>query len=236
MLHQHVAFEQALQAALALAVSHSVCVAIIMYLDLSGRWQQYSLHKQRSASVSDYAKGMKSFAADIVLLFVPFMTLCFWYRAEAIAESKDSPFRSVLKLVGGYLLGKVWAFVVHYALHFPSLYQFHRRHHCNPRTIVAAAAWQDSYVEYCVMELPSFAMTVLLFPTHFYVHLWHFVFHGLDGAAGHSGFKAPGILGYLFDGEYHYYHHAFLTVNYAEVEIIDRMFGTHHSQKKQRPK
>ena len=36
--------------------------------------------------------------------------------------------------------------------------------------------------------------------------------------------------GYLFDGEYHYYHHAFLTVNYAELEILDQLMGTHHSQ------
>ena len=36
--------------------------------------------------------------------------------------------------------------------------------------------------------------------------------------------------GYLFDGEYHYYHHAHLTVNYAELEILDKLFGTHHSQ------
>lgn len=36
--------------------------------------------------------------------------------------------------------------------------------------------------------------------------------------------------GYIFDGEYHYYHHAYLTVNYAELEFLDKMFGTHHSQ------
>ena len=81
------------------------------------------------------------------------------------------------------------------------------------------------------MELPSFAITVLLFPTHFVVHLFHFVLHGWDGACGHSGFKAPGWLGAMFDGEYHYYHHAFLTVNYAELEFLDKLFGTHHSQR-----
>ena len=36
--------------------------------------------------------------------------------------------------------------------------------------------------------------------------------------------------GYFFDGEYHYYHHAHLTINYAELEILDKLFGTHHSQ------
>jgi hypothetical protein len=83
------------------------------------------------------------------------------------------------------------------------------------------------------MELPSFALTLWLFPTHFLTHLLHFCFHGYDGAAGHSGFKGvPGVLGYLFDGESHYYHHLYLTVNYAEIEFIDMIMGTHHSQRK----
>ena len=36
--------------------------------------------------------------------------------------------------------------------------------------------------------------------------------------------------GYIFDGEYHYYHHAHLTINYAELEFLDKLMGTHHSQ------
>jgi len=80
------------------------------------------------------------------------------------------------------------------------------------------------------MEIPSFAIAILLFPTHFVVHLLHFALHGYDGASNHSGFSAPGFFGYLFDGEYHYYHHCYLNVNYAEVEFLDLLFGTHHSQ------
>jgi hypothetical protein len=60
------------------------------------------------------------------------------------------------------------------------------------------------------MEIPSFAIAVLLFPTHFRVHILHFILHGYDGASNHSGFAAPGILGYLFDGEYHYYHRKYM--------------------------
>ena len=138
---------------------------------------------------------------------------------------------SATKLVAGYVLGKVWAFAVHYALHHPALYRFHRRHHLNPKAVVASAAWQDSFVEYALMELPSFGICVLLFPTHLATHLLHFAWHGWDGACGHSGFGgAPGLLGWLFDGEYHYYHHCYLTVNYAEIEVLDKLLGTHHSQ------
>lgn len=60
--------------------------------------------------------------------------------------------------------------------------------------------------QYCCMEIPSFAVAILLFPTHFGVHMMHFIMHGYDGAANHSGFSAPGFLGYLFNGEFHYYH------------------------------
>lgn len=228
----HVAFEQAIAATLTLFVSHLLCVGILMYLDLSGRWKQYSLHPQRSVTRTDYYSGIRSFVADLILLFIPSMTICFTYQADAIENCQDSLPVAFGKLIAGYVSGKAWATAVHYLLHLPSLYKFHRRHHCNPRKIVASAAWEDSFVEYTVMELPSFAMSVLVFPTYLYVHLLHFCFHGIDGAAGHSGFKAPGLLGYLFDGEYHYYHHAHLTVNYAELEILDKLLGTHHSQKK----
>jgi sterol desaturase/sphingolipid hydroxylase (fatty acid hydroxylase superfamily) len=229
------AFQYALQAALALLISHGTCVLILMYLDLSGQWKTYTLHPhgRRSVTVADYLIGLRSFVADIILLFIPIMTLCFVKRVEPIQQSTDSWVLAVLKLIAGYVCGKLWAFGVHYLLHLPYFYhRYHRRHHCHPRQLIASAAWQDSYVEYLVMELPSFAITVVFFPTHFAIHLLHFAFHGLDGAAGHSGFKAPGVLGYIFDGEYHYYHHAYLTVNYAELELIDRLFGTHHTYTK----
>jgi len=58
------------------------------------------------------------------------------------------------------------------------------------------------------------------------------MWHGYDGACGHSGFAGPGVLGFLFDGEYHYYHHSHLTVNYAELEILDKLCGTHHTQRR----
>lgn len=159
------------------------------------------------------------------------LTLYFFARnATNTKESQDSIMVALTKLASGYLLGKIWAFAIHYILHFPSLYRFHRQHHCNPKTLVASRAWQDSYVEYAIMELPSFALTILCFPTHFWALSLHFVFHGYDGAAGHSGFCAPGWIGFLTDGTYHYHHHAHLTVNYAEVEIFDKLCGTHHTQ------
>jgi sterol desaturase/sphingolipid hydroxylase (fatty acid hydroxylase superfamily) len=155
----------------------------------------------------------------------------------------------VLKLICGYVLGKVYAYTVHWVMHIhPMLYRIHKKHHGHPRNLVASKSWEDSIVEYIIMELPSFAFTVLCFPTHILVHYLHFCWHGYDGAAGHSGFgivesseETTGktqepfslsrwLLEYLFDGTYHYYHHAYLNINYGEIEFLDYMAGTHHSQ------
>jgi Fatty acid hydroxylase superfamily len=227
------AFHRAVEAAGALFVSHGLAVGLLMYLDLSGRWTPYRLCKNRpDHTVAGYLHGWKSFCVDLLCLFVPCMMACIWHSAGAIFsdQNQDTHVQAVTKFVSGYVLGKVWAFVIHYILHFPSLYRFHRRHHQKPANLVASAAWDDSWIEYAIMELPSFCLALLCFPTHWWVHLAHFVLHGIDGACGHSGFQAPGLLGWIFDGEYHYYHHAYLTVNYAELEVIDKLFGTHHSQ------
>lgn len=232
MILSSAAVERAVTAALALLVSHVICTLIVMYHDLSGKWKDYALVEKRTVgSVGDYLWGLKSFMADIVFMFIPFMACCFCYREEQIDAAKDSIGMSLLKLFCGYYLGKLWATAVHYALHLPALYRFHKRHHSMTHALVTTKAWEDSCAEYMVMEIPSFAIAVLFFPTHFPVHMLHFILHGYDGASNHSGFsKAPGILGYLFDGEYHFYHHRYLTVNYAEIEIIDKLIGSHHTQ------
>jgi hypothetical protein len=225
------ALSYAIQAAFAILVSHTLCVSIVMYYDLTGKWAKYAIARTRDVSVEDYMRGWWNFCFDLAFLFLPFMTLCFWHSADTIKGSKDSLAVALLKLSFGYVFGKIWAFAVHYALHFPSIYWIHRRHHQSPKKLVASSAWMDSMVEYTIMELPSFGFCVLLFPTHLPFHLMHFALHGWDGACGHSGFKAPGVLGFFFDGSYHYEHHAHLTVNYAELEFLDKLFGTHHTQK-----
>ena len=79
------AFQQALQAALALMSSHALCSAFVMYMDLSGKWSQYSMNKNRNATTAHYVEGWKSFCVDMTLLFVPFMTFCFWYRSKEVS-------------------------------------------------------------------------------------------------------------------------------------------------------
>ena len=147
------AFQDAIKACLTHVLSHAACVSIVMYMDLSGRWTKYSMNKNRAVTAYDYWAGWRSFCVNQMFMFLPFMTFCFWYNADVIHNCNDTWYLSLLKLAAGYVLGKLWAFAVHYALHFPSLYRFHRRHHRNPKSIVASAAWEDSFVEYAMMEV-----------------------------------------------------------------------------------
>ena len=95
--------------------------------------------------MADYLIGLKSFVADIIVMFIPFMTLCFWYREDEIDNAADSIVLSLIKLSVGYLSGKIWATAVHYALHHPILYRFHKRHHSGVKSMVASKAWEDSW-------------------------------------------------------------------------------------------
>ena len=193
------AASRALQAAASLVVAHLLGVSYIAYMDLSGRWTPYALCKNRPPkTLANYLPGLQSLAFDIFALFLPCLTLCLWYQAESITfdfSGGDNMLQAAVKFVAGYVLGKVWAFAIHYALHHPRLYRIHKKHHQKPAELVASASWEDSALEYAVMELPSFCLTLFVFPTYWWVHLAHFALHGLDGAAGHSGFKAPGIMG-----------------------------------------
>ena len=196
------AFFHALQAATALVTAHLLGVGFIMYMDLSNKWAPYALCKSRpTKTMSNYLPGLTSLAFDITFLFLPCLTACLWcqadtiiFNASALTSTNDFA-QAAIKCFSGYVLGKTWAFAIHYLLHHPKLYRFHKKHHQKPAELVASAAWEDSAMEYTIMELPSFCLTLFAFPTFWWFHLAHFALHGLDGAAGHSGFKAPGIMG-----------------------------------------
>jgi len=157
-----IAASRAVASCAALAISHILCSVLVMFMDLSGRWTPYSLHQKRTVTFADYLEGVKSFCVDQLFLFLPFMTLCYSHSEAAISECGDTYFIAIFKLLAGYIIGKIWATGAHYLFHMPSLYKFHRRHHKTPSRVVASTAWEDSVVEYALMELPSFGITVLL--------------------------------------------------------------------------
>eukprot|EP00932_Pfiesteria_piscicida_P010819 SRR837773.21836.p1 GENE.SRR837773.21836~~SRR837773.21836.p1 ORF type:complete len:252 (+),score=99.88 SRR837773.21836:39-794(+) len=227
--------ELAASFAAVLTVVHVSCCLLLAYLDLSGKWAEYRLNKARVPSWSHYVVGFQSYFRDMLLIFVPGLTALLFLTGNysKITNCQDSYIVGFLKMISGYILGKLWAFGAHRVLHFPKLYWIHKAHHAPPATLAASCAWKDSVAEYCIMEMPAFAMQLALFPTHFVFHAGFFAWHGWGAAGDHCAMSAPGWLGWAFDGEYHYYHHANFAVNYAEMEFLDKMFGTHHSQFKQ---
>ena len=229
----------ALQLEIVLVLSHLVFVPYICYEDLyTDDWERYSLEKKRTATLKDYADGVKSFFVDIFICNTPFLSLSLYFSYDRIAYSTDPLWVSTIKFLLGYNLGRVWAYGMHRLLHTPYFYsRFHKRHHVTPAKLVASGAWLDSYFEYLFMELPSFLTMILFFPTNILFHQVFFVWHGVSAAADHSGFAFPEEEGwlrnFLFDGEVHYMHHKLTTWNYGEVEWIDYLFKTHHTQRPQ---
>jgi hypothetical protein len=85
----------AIKSTLVLFTSHMICCSVIMYYDLSGQWDRYRLHRPKNASkaitsndkstiLRNYLDGYQNFLKDLFLLFIPFMTFCYYYRYEEI--------------------------------------------------------------------------------------------------------------------------------------------------------
>jgi hypothetical protein len=211
------------------ATAHLLTIAFIAFNDLSGNWKQYALSKNRHVNISTYLAGVKNFLFDFLLIFIPINLAVVSLLDVASAEwSWTSLPVAVCKIAFGYFCGKLWSFAVHYVMHKSAwLYKnIHKRHHTLVSEMAASHAWYDSLVEYLIMEVPNLLLPVFIARVHWLVLVPYFAYHGFSAAVDHSGFK----VNFVIDGEYHFYHHSKLLVNYAEMETIDLLFGTHHSQ------
>lgn len=211
--------------AASLVVSHTAACLFVACMDLTGSWAEYAIDKRRIVTWRHYARGLRSFYSDMVA-FVPIVAVAIALSLDDIADCADAHWVSICKTIAGYALGKLWSYFAHLALHSKRLYPWHRRHHAHVESLVASHAWLDSWFEYVLMEIPSFCIAIIFFPTHLAFHILAFTWHGVVAAGDHSGFKPAGFVGAIFDGEYHYVHHRQLHVNFAEIEALDWIFGT----------
>lgn len=225
-------FISALGIATSFFVSFSLCTGIVMYFDLSGKWDDYAMQKdKRHVTFMDYRRGYVGLLPKFLLLFVPSMTIICYLRHEELHHCSDQWILSLVKLCIGNSLGIIWAGVVHYILHHPKLYKYHKAHHHSSAHHMTATAYGEvSFVEYCILDIPLFAMSLFFFPTHYRLYLLHFAWHGWDEASAHCAFNPPGILSYFFDGDFHFHHHQNPNVNYSEFGLLDKLMGTHHTQ------
>ena len=228
----------------ALVTSHTCTVSYIAWRDLTGQWKKYSLIKNRKPTVELYLNGYKKFLFDISLMLLPAMTVVCHFRFDAVmnATLDDPAWKGFLKQFIGYNIGELWVAGAHKIMHHPYIYAaVHKRHHCAIKELVASAAWLDTTTEFLVAEIPALLMALMILPTNPFWHHLFFAYQGLGAASDHAGFSFDdeedgGIIHWIhqnfFDGEYHYLHHLNPSVNYAEEEWIDYLFGTHHTYTK----
>jgi len=100
----------------------------------------------------------------------------------------------------------------------------HKRHHVKLEDLCALSAWQDSYIEFVLMEVFGvFLLAPMVFPLPWAFLMLTAAYNGVNAAIDHCGFKVPDS---HFDGLYHYVHHVLPDRNFAEMEMLDRYMGT----------
>jgi Fatty acid hydroxylase superfamily len=202
-LHRALIFSGAV--CLALVVSHLSMTAYIAYHDLTGRWDKYSLKFQHN-TVWTYLAHASSFFADVAVLLGPSLVLFGYYYDAALWEPllkhgghwwRDGVRICALLLAAviNNIINRLWAMLVHWVMHMNKhLYQWvHRRHHCSIRELCALSAWQDTWLEFLLMEVLGVFLFAQLFnplPWHFHVLLA--AYNGIGGAIDHSAFYIPG--------------------------------------------
>eukprot|EP00624_Nannochloropsis_granulata_P002386 evm.model.NODE_22070_length_83641_cov_42.053585.16 len=196
---------------LSLVVSHLLMVLFIAFHDISGRWDRYSLKYQRS-SWRTYAQHAPSFFFDVCVLLAPAL-LVFGYAYDAVLYEPLLPHGDwrqdgvrVAALLGGAtinnVINRLWAMGVHWLMHESKLLYraVHKRHHCQIRDFCALSAWQDSTLEFVLMEVFGVFLFAQLFnPLPWHFHVLFALINGLGAAIDHSAFYIPGT---LIDGRY----------------------------------
>lgn len=191
---------------LSLVVSHLATVLFIAFQDISGRWDKYSLKYQRSTWWT-YAQHAPSFAFDVAFLLAPAL-LAFGYGYDAVLFQPLCPHGDwrrdgvrVAALFGAAIINNIinrlWAMCVHWLMHESKLLYkaVHKRHHCQIRDLCALSAWQDTTLEFVLMEVFGVFLFAQLFnplPWHFHVILASY--NGIGGAIDHSAFYIPGTI------------------------------------------
>jgi len=239
-LHQSTEFKDALWFAMvvvvALSVSHLTMVYYIAYHDIKGHWDAYSLKYQRN-TVWTYVRHAPSFFTDIFFLLFPSLALyAYFYHKETfepIIQKDESHLYNIIRFVAlcigtcvNNIINRLWAMFIHWVMHeIPWLYRsFHKQHHCRIRDFCAASSWQDTLVEFLLMEvLGVFILANLFNPLPWQFNVAMAVYNGVGGAIDHSGFYIPNT---WIDGRYHWDHHMLVNVNFSEIEMLDKAFGT----------
>jgi len=129
------------------------------------------------------------------------------------------------------LLLSVISMGVHYILHSKLFYdRIHIHHHQDLNLFCSTSSYKDSWIEFLLMDIFCQLIPHSFFVQNYVFILITFCFKSFQGALDHSGFYIPGSS--IVDCRYHFYHHKYVRVNYAEYEFFDKLMGTYYLPRK----
>lgn len=212
-------------------VSYWVVGGFIEYMVTFGGWKSYLLlERVRNIHISiSYKRQLLCSVRDLFII----LPLSYWVLHDYISTYDPNyynrPLYNFIRLVCGMFIGYCWRMFVHWILHRPSLYYLHKSHHVPLRTMTCFVCFTDGIVENIFMEILGTMMLPLLIcpsPPRVIGLVW--MYGNITGLLDHSGlYIYDSVLGSLLDSRYHWKHHYYVNKNFAELEILDRLFGTY---------
>mmetsp|Transcript_1910 Transcript_1910/g.3031 ORF Transcript_1910/g.3031 Transcript_1910/m.3031 type:complete len:269 (+) Transcript_1910:262-1068(+) len=195
------------------------------YLLVSSKW-----------TLRDLSGHIQSSARDLLVLLPASVLIIKYFKISKLVLTDPlditSFYSSPLTWVGiplGIFIGLIWRMGAHRLLHQPPLYKaLHKMHHITPERMTPFATFNDHPIEFFVMEvIGTFLIPVILTPVPSVVLAGIWSMQCCLGVCDHSNAVVPGS--WFLDAEYHLTHHQLTHCNYAEMQLLDKIFGTLHT-------
>ncbi len=215
-------------------IGHLGIAIFIMYKDLRGSWDKYRLIPKESDSediLKKYLICIPYIIRDLFFLLPIFLVIYVGSSLDFISKNLDIKgllIEFLFKMPISYWIGNMWDMTVHRIWHeVPFLYKYvHKEHHINISEMCSLSAWRDSWLEF-ILEIPgTFLIGPFIMRMNWLSHALLISTMGFISAIDHSGF----YLNYLIDSRYHYEHHKNPNSNFADIELLDYIFGTKSSK------
>jgi len=210
-------------------IGHFSIGFFILYKDLSGSWEKCKIIPEDKSvnKLNKYYLCIPYLFRDLFFLLPLFLVIYVNYTLNFINANfnlydlflKEFLFKFPL----AYMIGNVWDMAVHRLWHqFPLLYKhIHKVHHININEMCSLSAWRDSLWEF-ILEIPgTFFIGPFIMRMNWLSHAILISSMGFISSIDHSGF----YVNWLIDSRYHIQHHINPNNNFADLEIIDKLFG-----------
>ncbi len=202
----------------------------IMYKDLRGSWENHRLVPKESDSedkLRKYILCIPYVLRDLFFLLPIFLLVYVYFSLNFINNNFDVKgllIEFFFKFPISHWIGNIWDMTVHRMWHeIPFLYKYvHKEHHIHISEMCSLSAWRDSWLEF-IFEIPgTFLIGPFLMRMNWLSHALLISSMGFVSAIDHSGF----YINSLIDSRYHYEHHKNPNSNFADIELLDFIFGT----------